>query len=400
MSKKQLLTFACLFAAAVGGAKAVAQSAPKGEGDEPVRRALAQVLTFGGGNFLGVHTEDVTRENMGRFQLSGEPRGVGVGQVVEGGPAAKAGLQKGDVIVRFDSEQVTSAAKLQRLIAEAAPEQAVRLTILRGGAEREVTVKLGRREEGAFENFQLPEGHAFQFDGEEWKKQSEAWKKFGDEWKKQGEQWQKQGEAWKLHNEELRRQLENMPRGNFAFAFASGRRIGVATTALTEQLADYFGVSERRGLLVTSVAADSPAAKAGIKAGDVITEADGEKVDEAAELSRVIGRKDEGDVTLSIVRDRARRTVRVTPEKRERPEGFLLPDRPDGPAAELFTLPDAGPVVVRPEPLATAPRVIVREPGVMWMLDGDKVRSLVAPRLKGAPRVIAPSRTGRRIVIL
>ncbi|MCA1615516.1 MAG: PDZ domain-containing protein, partial [Acidobacteria bacterium] len=257
MSIKHLSKLACLLVAAACGANVSAQSAPEGEGDagEPLRRAAAQVWTLAGGNFLGVQTEDLTRENMGRFQLSGEPRGVGVWQVVEGGPAAKAGLQQGDVIVRFDSEQVTSAAKLQRLISEAAPEQAVRLAILRGGAEREVVVKLGRRTEGAFGSLRLPEGQGFRWDGEGWKRRPEKWKKFGDEWKQQGDEWERQGEKWKLDGEELRRQLENMPRldnlpgGNFAFAFISGRRIGVATTALTEQLADYFGVSERRGLL-------------------------------------------------------------------------------------------------------------------------------------------------------
>lgn len=390
MSKKHLSAFACLLAAAACGATVLAQSSPKAEGarqrrqGEPVRRAMSQVWTLGGGNFLGVQLEELTRENMARFQVSGEPRGVGVGEVAEGGPAAKAGLQKGDVIVRFDSEAVTSGAKLRRLVAEAAPEQSVRLAILRGGAEREVVVKLGRRAEGAFENFRLPEGQVFEMDGDEWEKQSEAWKKFGDEWKKQGEAWKKQGEAWKIDGDELRRQLEsmpqldNLPRGNFAFAFASGRRIGVATTALTDQLADYFGVSERRGLLVTSVAADSPAAKAGIKAGDVITEADGEKIDDATELSRVIGRKDAGDVTLSIVRDRARRTVRVTPEKRERPEVIPLDDRPDGPAAGLFALPRAG---------GRGGRAFVR----------PSSRVVVAPRLV-APRVLIPSRA--RTVIL
>ncbi|HYP00796.1 MAG TPA: PDZ domain-containing protein, partial [Pyrinomonadaceae bacterium] len=75
----------------------------------------AYVFAFGGGNHLGVSVESVTRDTMNNFNLRGEPRGVAVREVAEGSPAAKAGLQKNDVILRFDGEQVTSAQKLQRL---------------------------------------------------------------------------------------------------------------------------------------------------------------------------------------------------------------------------------------------------------------------------------------------
>jgi len=55
---------------------------------------------------------------------------------------------------------------------------------------------------------------------------------------------------------------------------------------LTKQLAEYFGIADGKGVLVTSVSADSPAAKAGIKAGDVITAIDGEKVEATGDISR------------------------------------------------------------------------------------------------------------------
>jgi membrane-associated protease RseP (regulator of RpoE activity) len=65
---------------------------------------------------------------------------------------------------------------------------------------------------------------------------------------------------------------------------------------------------------VTSVAEDSPAAKAGIRAGDVITAVDGEKVEVAGDLARAINKKKDGDVTLTIIRDKAQRTIAVTPK--------------------------------------------------------------------------------------
>ena len=83
---------------------------------------------------------------------------------------------------------------------------------------------------------------------------------------------------------------------------------------LTKQLADYFGIADGKGVLVTSVSEDSPAAKAGLKAGDVITAIDGEKVDGAGDLSRAINKKKDGDVTLTIVRNKNQRTITVTPK--------------------------------------------------------------------------------------
>ncbi len=99
------------------------------------------------------------------------------------------------------------------------------------------------------------------------------------------------------------------------------RRIGVSTQSLTKQLADYFGVKDG-GLLITSVNDNSPAAKAGLKAGDVIRAVDGEKVTSPGDVSRAISKKEDGPVSLTIIRDRNTRTVTVTPEKN--PERTLV----------------------------------------------------------------------------
>lgn len=104
------------------------------------------------------------------------------------------------------------------------------------------------------------------------------------------------------------------------FAFGNHRRIGVSTMQLTKQLADYFGIGDGKGVLVTSVADDSPAAKAGLKAGDVITSIDGEKVEGAGDLARGINKKKEGDVTLTVIRNKNQRTITVTPKEAPTPQ--------------------------------------------------------------------------------
>ena len=207
---------------------------------------------------------------MGRYGVR-EPRGVGITNVVTGSPAEKAGLRKDDVILRFDNENVTSVRKLNRLVSEVAPDQTVRIVISRGGAEQELAVTMAQRTDFKDTVMTLPRGR---------------------EWK-----------------------IEGPDNDSFVFSFGNGRRIGINTVSLTKQLADYFGVADGKGVLVTSVTPDGAAAKAGIKAGDVITAVDGEKVEGSGDLSRAINKKKEGDVTLTVIRDRNQRTFTVTPTK-------------------------------------------------------------------------------------
>src|SRR6187399_564966 len=71
----------------------------------------------GGGSYLGVQTQEVNKENFAKFGLK-DVRGVAVEKVMENSPAATAGLQAGDVIIKFYGEDVTGARKLTRLVSE------------------------------------------------------------------------------------------------------------------------------------------------------------------------------------------------------------------------------------------------------------------------------------------
>jgi membrane-associated protease RseP (regulator of RpoE activity) len=388
MSKKQLLFVLCLLASVACAAAVVsAQSAMTIRPAPQDESARAFALAFGGdGNYLGVYTETLTRENMSRYHITGEPRGVGVTQVAENSPAAKAGLQKGDVIVRFDGEEVSSTQKLSRLVSESAPEHTARLTVSRGGSEREISVTLAKREPfGALdantEAWRSENGELFRWDGKDWQKQSqEEARKHSEEWRKQSEKLREQLERSREQLERSRGQLQLLQGrgGGFAFTLGAGRRIGVTTTQLTDQLADYFGVSREGGVLITSVAENSPAAKAGLKAGDIVTEVDGERIKGAGDLARLVSRKDEGDVTLTVTRERSRRTMRVTPEKSPAPESWTFPQG-------LFAAPDGADALtqlfVRPSVIA-APRVRVATPLVVT----PQIRAL--PRLAPIPPVI------------
>lgn len=277
---KLALVIALIFSVGVvaGGIASAQEALAPPALDENQDPAAPRTFSFfvDGGAFLGVHAEEITKENMGRYGVR-EARGVGVIQVVKGSAAEKAGLKKDDVILRFDGEVVTNVRKLNRLVSEASADQTVRLTISRGGAEQEVSVTLSKRSnvEGLFGN--------------------------------------------QIRDEVFRSMENNFPQiktgdGNFVFSFGANRRIGISTQTLTKQLADYFGVSDG-GILITSVNENSPAAKAGLKAGDAITAVDGEKVASSGDIVRAINKKQDGDITLTIVSNHSTRTVTLTPEK-------------------------------------------------------------------------------------
>ena len=242
-------------------------------------------LFFDGSGFLGVHAENINRDNLSRYGLS-QVRGVGVTEVVKDSPAEKAGIRKDDVILRLDGENVTSVRKLNRLVSEIAPDQTVRVTVSRGGSEHELTATIGRRRNtfATAEGFNIPN-------------ESRIWRGEGP--------------------------LAGPEGGNLMFALGNRRRIGITTTELTKQLAEFFGIADGRGVLVTSVNENGPAAKAGVKAGDVITAVDGEKDESTGDISRVVNQNKEGDVTLTVVRNKSQQTLRVTPQQRESQMGTI-----------------------------------------------------------------------------
>ncbi|MGD0078880.1 MAG: DegQ family serine endoprotease [Sedimentisphaerales bacterium] len=93
--------------------------------------------------------------------------------------------------------------------------------------------------------------------------------------------------------------------------------LGVAIADLTPDKAKQLDINEAKGVLVPEVMVDSPAAKAGIKAGDVIVEMDGKAVGQAGELQRKIALKEPGkSVELVVIRDGSRKTITAKLEKR------------------------------------------------------------------------------------
>ncbi len=110
--------------------------------------------------------------------------------------------------------------------------------------------------------------------------------------------------------------LANVPNDSGARCLADGRtdfrrhgRLGITVETLSPQLADYFGTKD--GVLVTTVQDDSAAAKAGLKAGDVITTLNGSAIDEPADLRRRIQALErDAEFTIAVMRDKKPLTLK------------------------------------------------------------------------------------------
>lgn len=109
-----------------------------------------------------------------------------------------------------------------------------------------------------------------------------------------------------------------------------GGYIGVQPIAMTEELREHFGAPKDAGILIGKVYADEPAAKAGLKVGDIVTAVDGQKIASTRDLVRAIRKKKEGDsVSIAILRDRAAKTLSVSIAERKGEEMQLGDLRPE-----------------------------------------------------------------------
>jgi S1-C subfamily serine protease len=269
---------------------AVATVAAQGSRDsqeKPVRPRV--MMRDGRGAQIGVHVNDVTE-------------GVRIEEVDQDGPASKAGVQAGDIVVEFDGERVRSARQFSRLIQETAAGRSVGLGIMRDGKRQLLNVTPESRASG------------FDFDGD--LLQREIARGMRDVEPRLRELEPRLREFG--FNAPFHFDFDAWPRVNSPRA-----RLGVQLNELTPQLGEYFGAKDG-GVLVASVTPESPAAKAGLKAGDVITSIDGGRVRRREDLIDQL-RDKEGDVTVGILRDKQESSVKATLEETSPPAVFRRP---------------------------------------------------------------------------
>ena len=171
--------------------------------------------------------------------------------------------------------------------------------------------------------------------------------------------------------------------------------LGVSLQPLTSDLAASFGAKDSKGALVSDVAADSPAGRAGLKSGDVVLEFNGKKVDDPSALARAVAVARPGETAkVTIWRDRRQQTLDVklgempaerTASAAERPSGrtgpaselglTVQPVTPDI-AKELELKDPSGVVVSRVDPSSAAAQAGLERGDVITEIDRKPVKTV------------------------
>lgn len=288
----------------------------------PIAPAAAQ-----GRPWLGVYTQELSDDIRDGLDVSGD--GILVNRVVEGSPADRAGLRKGDILVSFNARTLHSPDQLAEIVGAARVGQQVVLSVLRDGERRRFTATLAARSSGR-------SGDRFEMEAPEPPDTPDAPEApeppSGSDKKARVYTWDgdsPEGQRVRDHVRGLVGDLKfdsgDMP-GLMALPVGRGR-LGVRIESLTADLASAIGSPDTRGVFVIEVMKDTPAEKAGLKAGDVITAVDGKAVDDSDDLVRAL-RDEKGRVSLAVTRRGARRTVEA--ELNDSPQVFRW-NRADGP---------------------------------------------------------------------
>ncbi len=187
--------------------------------------------------WLGVAIQSVTPELAKSFGLK-EPHGALVSDVTPGGPAAKGGILRGDIIMTFDGKNVKSANDLPIIVAETPVGKSVAVTVLRNGKEINVTVKI----------------------------------------------------------EELTEQRMAAQTGTPTQSY------GMTVGNITPDLRQHLGLAEKSGVVVESVEPGGLADQAGIQPGDVIKEANRRKITNVQEYDSALASVPAGQPLLLLIR--------------------------------------------------------------------------------------------------
>ena len=232
----------------------------------------------------------VQRGWLGISFYENEEGDIEVAEVEKESPAAMAKLEEGDLILQLEGNDLSSPEMLKKEIRKRKPGQTVTLKIQRDGEELDVEVRLGEyTEEDAWREMEMRFPRLFAPE---------------------------------------RKAVKIVPEGRLTLGFETRKYIGLNIDPLNKELADYFGVKEGMGLLVSQIKEGAPAEKAGLKVGDVLVRADGTQLERESDLIRIIQRKEKGDrIKIEFYREKRLRSVDVEVEEEE--DSGMLKFSPD-----------------------------------------------------------------------
>lgn len=187
--------------------------------------------------WIGVSIQPITPELAQSFELEGE-KGALIADVVKDGPAEKAGIKVGDIILDFNGRAIHEMNELPRLVAGTPVGKKVTIKVLRNGKPLEVPVTIERLKDGE--------------DGDQ--------------------------------------------------VGISQERLGMTVRELNKELASKLGIKEQNGVVITDVKPDSSAGQAGIARGDIIREINGIKIASISDYEKAVNSHKKGAIMRMLLR--------------------------------------------------------------------------------------------------
>jgi serine protease Do len=271
------------------------QNRPPGRASSGSPVAARPVLPSPG--YLGVGLRDLDASEATRLHLHGA-MGAEIVTVDRDAPAWTAGLRRGDIVINFNGEPVDGLEDLRKRLRACTEGETVTLRVSRHGDEHTVAVTLGDEQAIAEQALQGRVDPIEDTPGPQEALQSGA-----------------------RGTQDMERDFvtpsppapANTSRGMASTLLdaliPTSYSTGLEVDPLTPQLAVYFGVAGRRGLLVTSVSLRSPAEAAGLAAGDVILSASGKPVSSRSALAHAVRASRGMPMTLVVQRNRREMTL-------------------------------------------------------------------------------------------
>lgn len=259
--------------------------------------------------YLGIDVREVGDDLVATLKLK-EAHGAEIIRVDHDGPAGKMGLRERDVVIQMNGSAIRSEDQLRRMLRDCPPGRAVALQIDRDGQILNVATQMADRAQVEKEAWEQHLGPGSELPGP-------------------------QAPPSAMPPGEVAATLPPpsapTPNSRYSKSFlgtllTSPTYTGATLHLLGPQLGQFFGIAPGAGLLVHSVADNSPAALAGMKAGDVLTKANGQALSSTGDWAKAIREAKGRPVSVTVVRDRVERTITLTADTRRRSSVDLPPD--------------------------------------------------------------------------
>jgi serine protease Do len=189
--------------------------------------------------YMGVNVQDITPEMAKSLKLEDNFKGVIISDLVSEGPAERAGLMQGDIVVRFDEETIENSIQLRNRVAATGPGKQVKVNVLRDNKELDITVRIGDLEKAQ----------------------------------------------------------------DLAKASGAVDPLGLSVEKVTQDIANRIGLRKATGVIITDVEQGSASDQAGLDKGDIIFRVGNRDIDSPDEFGAVVETATKAGSVMLLLRD-------------------------------------------------------------------------------------------------